>query len=75
MGRQRNRRSAASEQAGLAYDRCAEAWSRLGRAAKATIPLGDRVADAAEAADRLPGMEEEAAVLLEAAAEELRASR
>jgi len=65
--------SSASARAGLAYDRCAEAWSRLGRAATADAPLPDRVAAAAEAAARLPGLEEEAADLLAAAAEELRA--
>ena len=67
--------SAASEQAGLAYDRCAEGWSRLGRSARVDTPLSDRVAAVAEVADRLPGLEEEAVEFLEAAAEELRAPR
>lgn len=66
--------SAASARAGLAYERCAEAWSRLGRAATADVPLPDRATAAAEVAAGLPGLEDEAAELLQAAAEELRAS-
>ncbi|WP_276508542.1 DUF4872 domain-containing protein [Modestobacter muralis] len=66
--------SSGSALAGLAYDRCAEAWSRLGRAATTDVPLLDRVATAAEAASRLPALDDEAADLLAAAAEELRAS-
>lgn len=64
--------SARSRAAGDAYDRCARAWSDLGAAATADLPVRQRARDAAAAASSLPGLEQAAAGALELAADELR---
>lgn len=62
-----------SAQSGLVYDRCAEAWSRLGRPLPRCAP--DHVAGATEVPAAVLGPEQEGADLLAAAAEGLLAPR
>lgn len=63
--------SPAAHAAGVAYDRCAQAWSAMGIAARAEEPLTARAARIARATAGLPALEETACELLDAAAEQL----